>query len=1029
MRALPARLVNSLCFLLALSAFAQPLLAAEANPRLVAHVQGVSGAAAERRTLRIDSLDIKVRVHGTIAETVLTAKFANPGSENLEGDFTLAMPTGSVVTGYALDIGGAMIDGVLVDQRQARLAYEARLRVRVDPGLAEVGRDNLFRTRIFPIPPGGARTIRLSFASPFDPQRGYVLPLSDAGAIGAFSLDIYATGMAGTPRIGLPDGSVGEWESASGNRHLVYRASGAKLDGSLAIDPSAPAAPLLVSRHPGQGLFFQIVDSGPAGAPRDRGSRRVVLLWDRSLSRADDLLSKEIELVRAYLERVRPETIELLLFDSGGVERVSVADADAAAARLRAIRYSGGTSLAVLAGQGLAGADACLLCTDGLVTLDRRDGFRADCPLFVLSSAPDADRAWLGSLARKTGGEAIDLGSRTVDEAMTRLTRRVPRVVDVRTAAGAPIDHALLDGGELGWRIVGPMPETGDILVRLAGLGSGIAERLYSPSSQAPAEMAGAGALWAADRVGVRAGGDDLDRAQLVAFARNYSVASPEISFVVLETAADYARAGIEPPAGFAKDQRSVYDEMRQNIDRQSREAKDERLSLILRQWDEQQAWWRRRFDPYAKPPRERANAGSREGVPAPMTAPPPPSPPPPSPPPPPEPSVQPSTGQDAAQGDVTVTGSRTRQPVTTSPTPVTVVGQEEIQVGQGTVRTADAINSLPQAFAGNSPPQALPAEPPSAVIALAPWAPDRPYLAALDAARPADLERVFAEQQAKHGALPAFWLDVAEYYYRKGRRAEALSSLLSALELPTRNSQTLSIVADRLVRYGALDRAIFLLERLAAAEADRPQPKRTLALALAKRAESGPPEQRRADLARAISLLAEVVMTPWSSDYDGIEMISLMEANRLIALYRALGGEQVRLDRRLVALLDVDLRIVIEWNSEATDLDLWVDEPNGERAIYNNPRTVIGGRLSNDMTSGFGPEEYLLRRAPNGTFTVRANVFAADRLNPNGASSVTARLIRDFGRPTQREEVVDIELLPDARSRERLIGKIDFRR
>ena len=53
---------------------------------------------------------------------------AMPGQQNLEGDFTLEMPAGSVVTGYALDIGGQMVDGVLVDQRQARIAYEARVR-------------------------------------------------------------------------------------------------------------------------------------------------------------------------------------------------------------------------------------------------------------------------------------------------------------------------------------------------------------------------------------------------------------------------------------------------------------------------------------------------------------------------------------------------------------------------------------------------------------------------------------------------------------------------------------------------------------------------------------------------------------------------------------------------------------------------------------------------------------------------------------------------------------------------------------
>jgi hypothetical protein len=80
-------------------------------------------------------------------------------------------------------------------------------------------------------------------------------------------------------------------------------------------------------------------------------------------------------------------------------------------------------------------------------------------------------------------------------------------------------------------------------------------------------------------------------------------------------------------------------------------------------------------------------------------------------------------------------------------------------------------------------------------------------------------------------------------------------------------------------------------------------------------------------------------------------------------------------------------------------------------------------------MTQGYGPEEYLLRRAPNGTFTVRAHVYSPDRINPNGASNVTVRLIRDYGRPTQSEQVIDVELLPEAGARERLIGRIDFRR
>ena len=78
-------------------------------------------------------------------------------------------------------------------------------------------------------------------------------------------------------------------------------------------------------------------------------------------------------------------------------------------------------------------------------------------------------------------------------------------------------------------------------------------------------------------------------------------------------------------------------------------------------------------------------------------------------------------------------------------------------------------------------------------------------------------------------------------------------------------------------------------------------------------------------------------------------------------------------------------------------------------------------------MTQGYGPEEYLLRRAPAGTYEIRANVFAADRLSPNGAQRVTARIVRDYGRATEREELVDIELLPDDQERERRVGTVTF--
>ena len=975
---------------------AQPQLQLEtATPSLTARIAGIDSEQTQSRKLAIDTLDLDVRIHGTIAETTVTARFANGSDQILEGDFRLAMPNGSVVTGYALDIGGRMVDGVLVDQRQGRIAYEARVRQRIDPGLAEVDRANLFRTRVFPISPNSSRTIRVRFTSPLDPRTGYVLPIRDTDEVGTLNLDIEISGVARAPAVQLPGGAGERWTRSGDSHHLSLSRRDASLNGDLVIAASEPAGRMLVSRHANGERFFQIADQ--AGPARGEAAevQTAAILWDRSLSRADDDLDEEMAVLQQYLQRVRPQAIELLLFDSGGVERMRLRDSTELLARLRAVRYRGATSLAVLGGERLTGVDTCLLFSDGLVTIDRREGFQPQCPLFVLSSAADADRAYLASLARRSGGEAYDLTRREAGEALTRMTRRVPRVTEVRTSAGAPIDYTLLDGGEHGWRIVGPMPASGDVIVRLSGA-RGETQRIYSAAGT-PAQMNGAGALWAAERAALLAASDDRDRDELIDFSRTYSVASPDMSFIVLETGRDYAMAHFEAPASLPAPLLEEYRRVREQMKETETAQRSGRLQTVLAQWEEMRRWWATRHDPLrARRMDENQGRGRQPPITVqeqPVFSPPPPPTPPSSPPPPPStvnrlPVPAQEEGSAAADRSIAVTGSRIDR-----------------SGGQG----------------GNLPSRGS--------IEVQPWAPDRPYLQALDRAGPAEVDRVFAEQQHAHGELPAFWLDVADWAFRKGRRAEAVQLVLSALELPTRNNQTLTIVADRLMRYGEIDRAIWLYERLVAAEDDRPQPRRTLALALGKRAETAPPEQARADLARALSLLTEVVMTPWGNAYDGIEMISLMEANRLIPRYRALRGRDVTLDPRLIALLDVDLRVLIEWNTEATDIDLWVDEATGERAIYHNPRTAAGGRLSNDMTQGFGPEEYLLRNAPAGTYEVRANVFAADRINPNGAQRVTARIIRDFGRPNEREEVIDMELLPNDQTRERRIGTVRFGR
>ncbi|MEG3093205.1 VIT domain-containing protein [Sphingomonas sp. PB1R3] len=932
-----------------------------ANPVLTARANGIRDEA-HARPLQLRRLDLSVEQRGGVVETTVTAAFANPEREQLEGDFRLTLPEGAVVTGYALDIGGRMVDGVLVDRPRAKAVYEARVRQRVDPGLAEVGADNVFSTRVFPIWPGSGRTIRVSFVAPVG-AKGWRLPLGfDAPAEG-WSVRVHATGLAGAPVVTLGDAPLAM--TAQGDGFQAERAAkGVLPPGALAIAPTR-VADLVASTHRNGEHDVQLSGDLPATAAGAAAPARLRIYWDRSRSRLKADTAREIALVRAAITDWRPGTVELVAFNSSGALRQTVATADEAAAWLAALSYRGATSLASIGRDGPA--DRCLMFTDGRATIDRGATIGAACPIDVVSSAGDDDRTWAGHLARAHGGRLILLDG---DPAAAVAQMRVPGtgVTAVVDRDGRPVPFVPLPAPAGRWSILTRAPGFGPVTVRLDG-----GQSIVRAVEGAGVAFDGPGALLAQDQLAELGGTDQRDA--FVALSRRYGIASPSLSFLVLESVNDYLAAKIDPPATLPAEWRDDYARARKAADSNDAAQAQRHRENLVNEWREQVAWWKTKFDPAAVPKRIATSRSFDRTAPGGAPPPPPPPPPPPAPAAPPAPPAPPAPRVSPMAGNIVVSASR----------------------------------------AGAESGPAAPS------VQIDAWQPDRPYLELYDG-KPADFAERFREAEARHGALPIFYLDTAAWLAKRGQMAEAQEMVLSALELPTADDTTLGMVADRLERYGAWDRAVELRERQAMLDPDRPQPRRLLALTLARRARAQP-ATARADLTRAITLLYDVAITPQSGLWEGIALISLNEANAMLPRLRRLGGT-VDMDPRLVGLLDVDVRVVIDWTSDASDMDLWVDEPSSERAIYNNNRTAIGGRLSNDMTRGYGPEEYMVHVAPPGTYTAQANVFAPDRIDPNGATILTAHLFRNFGRANETVDSVDIELKRDEKGA-RMIGRV----
>ncbi|WP_437727107.1 YfaP family protein [Sorangium sp. So ce861] len=65
--------------------------------------------------------------------------------------------------------------------------------------------------------------------------------------------------------------------------------------------------------------------------------------------------------------------------------------------------------------------------------------------------------------------------------------------------------------------------------------------------------------------------------------------------------------------------------------------------------------------------------------------------------------------------------------------------------------------------------------------------------------------------------------------------------------------------------------------------------------------------------------------------------------------------------------------------------------------------RTASGGEITQDVTQGYGPEMYVLPRAPEGRYLIRAHYYASDRNRASARTKVHAAIIEDYGTPQQR--------------------------
>lgn len=302
-----------------------------------------------------------------------------------------------------------------------------------------------------------------------------------------------------------------------------------------------------------------------------------------------------------------------------------------------------------------------------------------------------------------------------------------------------------------------------------------------------------------------------------------------------------------------------------------------------------------------------------------------------------------------------------------------------------------------------------------SPVMNVKAWDSKAPYLAALDAAdRPF---AVYMKLKEKYGDSPGFYMDCSDWFAGKGDKALAVQILSNLAELELENRSLLRMLGYKLRYMGELRQARFIFETVKTLFPEEPQSYRDLALVLDELGESQ----------KAFDMYREVLERPMPRRFTGVEQIVLVELNRLVSRSRAAG---VKLDTgglnpAFLQPVEADLRVVINWDTDASDMDLWVTDITGEKCYYSHRLTTHGGHLSRDVTQGYGPEEYLVRKALPGPYLVQTHYYGTRSQKMLAPVTLYAEVYTDYGRPQEKRKTLVFRL--NGRDQVVDVGKVAY--
>ena len=951
----------------------------------IALLASVGGAMAQKTVLpevkvrgqynanpmQLQELSMDILVMGQTAVTTMEMTFYNPNDRVMEGEFEFPLSNGQEVSRFALDIDGKLREGVVVDKALGRQAFEDIARRNVDPGLLEKTEGNNFRARVYPMPAQGVRRILIAFEQELSQKDGrdfYFLPIASGVKLKHFSLRTEV--VARQVKADIENTLQLNFGQSCNSYISEVKKDNYTLDQNIGLTfPKIDKPQLLTASKGTDSYLYGNIALEKQSLKKKEKPKRIGILWDCSSSSQKRDFAKEFALLDAYFKEIKEVKVALTTFHirSSAAIPFKVKNGNWQELRqyLEKLIYDGATDpQAMLFPQE---SDEYFLFSDGVFNF-REQSFELNkligelrAPVHVVSSQLVTNWDKLQYLAGATGGGFCNLTTQTLPEALKALRYQSFQLLGYKVKSGKVTDLYPQKGALVGenFTFSGHLEsDEATVVVSLGYAGKVIVEKelIFTKNTAASSEeFALLRRIWAEKKI-AQLRKEGAESKAIDAIGRRYGIVTEGNSLIVLETAEDYVRYQITPP----KELEQEYNKLSSKINTEKMTEK-EALESVIYLSNKQTLWWQTSY-----PIKKQKTEDEEYGTP---------------PPPPPAPVEEIAEYNNSAEvlKDISYDDAKM------------------VDMSAGYEIISD--NSAQQMEMAEPAAESLGYNPPQARIVLNAYDPDTPYLKVMEYTDPAKAIETYHKLKKEYGQTPSFYVDVADYFFKKGDLTQAVLVVSNLAELNLEDAQLLRVLGYKLSSYKAYKEAIEVFRKVVAIREEEPQSYRDLGLALA--------EDKQYQ--EAVETLYKVVKNAWDERFGDVQLVTMNDINSLVARHK--GIKTNFMDKRLLKSEPVDIRVVLSWDTDNCDMDLWVTNPTDEKCFFDNKLTYLGGKISKDVTQGYGPEEFMIKKAPKGTYKIETDYFGT--LSQKQLMPVTLRITfyTHFGTDKEQKQETTVRL------------------